>query len=81
MTISEFKAWFEGYTEGHDMLGDPLDVDRIREKLAEVVDFTYTSTPISIPTIFPAVTSSWDLGWNPINCNDVPVTRVEWPAA
>ncbi len=61
MTIGEFKAWFDGWTEGNsDRVWMEDDIERIKEKLAEVVDFTYTSTPItitpiptiSIPTIF-----------------------------
>ncbi len=67
MTIGEFKAWFEGYTESADVLDLP-DLDRIREKLTEVVApgevvVTQLWPPISIPTIFPAVQPN--VPWEP----------------
>lgn len=34
MTLEEFKAWFEGFTEGKDTF-TLEDLQRIREKLAE----------------------------------------------
>jgi hypothetical protein len=46
MTLSEFKAWFEGYTEGLDGAPTEKQFKRIKAKVAEI-----TGTPIS-QTIF-----------------------------
>lgn len=42
MTLSEFKAWFEGYTEGLDGAPTEKQFKRIKAKVAEI-----TGTPIS----------------------------------
>jgi hypothetical protein len=46
MTLSEFKAWFEGYTEGLDGAPTEKQFKRIKAKVAEI-----TGTPIS-QTVF-----------------------------
>lgn len=42
MTLSEFKAWFEGYTEGLDGAPTEKQFKRIKAKVAEI-----TGTPIT----------------------------------
>lgn len=46
MTLSEFKAWFEGYTEGLDGAPNEKQFERIKAKVAEI-----TGTPIT-QTVF-----------------------------
>lgn len=36
MTLSEFKAWFEGYTEGLEAAPTKAQFDRIKEKVKEI---------------------------------------------
>src|SRR3990172_7438974 len=48
MTLDEFKAWFDGYTEAGG-----TDVSRVKEKLAEV--FTLQPFPNTIPWINPGL--------------------------
>lgn len=44
MTLSEFKAWFEGYTEGLEAAPTKAQFDRIKEKVKEI-----SGTPVSYP--------------------------------
>ena len=44
MTLSEFKAWFEGYTEGLEGAPTKAQFDRIKEKVKEI-----SGTPTSYP--------------------------------
>lgn len=44
MTLSEFKAWFEGYTEGLEAAPTKAQFDRIKEKVKEI-----NGTPITYP--------------------------------
>lgn len=44
MILSEFKAWFEGYTEGLEAAPTKAQFDRIKEKVKEI-----TGTPITYP--------------------------------
>ncbi|MEQ9634614.1 MAG: hypothetical protein RLW68_00870 [Devosia marina] len=46
MTLSEFKAWFEGFTEGMDGAPTEKQFKRIKAKVAEI-----TGTPIT-QTVF-----------------------------
>ncbi len=36
MTLSEFKAWFEGYTEGLESAPTKAQFERIKEKVKEI---------------------------------------------
>lgn len=51
MTLSEFKAWFEGYTEGLEAAPTKAQFDRIKEKVKEI-DGTPV-TPIYIDRYWP----------------------------
>lgn len=42
MTLQEFKAWFEGYTEGLEGAPTKAQFDRIKEKVKEI-----TGAPIT----------------------------------
>ena len=44
MTLSEFKAWFEGYTEGLEGAPTKAQFDRIKEKVKEI-----SGTPVTYP--------------------------------
>ena len=44
MTLSEFKAWFEGYTEGLESAPTKAQFERIKEKVKEI-----SGTPITYP--------------------------------
>ena len=44
MALSEFKAWFEGYTEGLEAAPTKAQFDRIKEKVKEI-----SGTPITYP--------------------------------
>lgn len=44
MTLSEFKAWFEGYTEGLEAAPTKAQFDRIKEKVKEI-----SGTPVTYP--------------------------------
>jgi hypothetical protein len=69
MTLSEFKAWFEGYTEGLDRVPTEKQFDRIKEKVKEIDGAPVT--PIYIDRYiekwphrpfspgWPYVTTSW----------------------
>lgn len=62
MTLSEFKAWFEGYTEGLDGAPTEKQFKRIKAKVAEI-----TGTPISYPVFIDRYRDVWpryrDTGW------------------
>lgn len=47
MTLSEFKAWFEGYTEGITGAPTKAQFDRIKKKVA-AIDGTVTTYPIYV---------------------------------
>lgn len=44
MTLSEFKAWFEGYTEGLETAPTKAQFERIKEKVAEINGAPITQT-------------------------------------
>lgn len=44
MTLSEFKAWFEGYTEGLDGAPTEKQFKRIKAKVAEITGAPITQT-------------------------------------
>lgn len=44
MTLSEFKAWFEGYTEGLDGAPTEKQFKRIKAKVAEITGTPLTQT-------------------------------------
>lgn len=47
MTLSEFKAWFEGYTEGLEAAPTKAQFDRIKEKV-KAIDGTVTAYPVYV---------------------------------
>lgn len=51
MTVEQFKAWFEGFSEGVDGAPTKEQFDRIRQKVAELKGTNYTGirgvTPLS----------------------------------
>lgn len=68
MTISEFKAWFDGFTESMGETDTPTleQWQRIKEKLQEVAaraPFTFPWTapvPAIIPTPFTPTYPTWE---------------------
>lgn len=44
MTLSEFKAWFEGYTEGLETAPTKAQFERIKEKVKEIDGAPITQT-------------------------------------
>ena len=56
MTIAEFKAWFDGYTQGGGK-----DVEAVKAKLAEVCEpLTITYPTVPIPTWPTTPTYPWN---------------------
>jgi hypothetical protein len=49
MTLSEFKAWLEGFTEVIDGPPSQEQWDRIKEKVASIVDPLISTYPYYIP--------------------------------
>ena len=47
MTLSEFKAWFDGYTEGMDSTPNAKQWDRIKGRVKEI-DNTVTTYPVYV---------------------------------
>jgi hypothetical protein len=76
MTLSEFKAWFEGYTE--DLVGAPTEQQfaRIKEKV-KAIDGAPTTYPIFVDRWWPQqpITPYWSTisgvayGNAPVVCN------------
>ncbi len=64
MTLQEFKAWFEGYTEGLEATPTKAQFDRIKERV-KMIDGTPMTYPIFVasPTrpLFPYWTPSWNI--------------------
>lgn len=60
MTLSEFKAWFEGYTEGLDGAPTEKQFKRIKAKVAEI-----TGAPITQTIWLERYNHYWP-HWNPI---------------
>lgn len=48
MTLTEFKAWFDGYTEGLEGAPTAAQFSRIKEKVALIADAAPTTYPIFI---------------------------------
>lgn len=46
MTLSEFKAWFEGFTEDMDGAPSKKQFERIKEKVAQITGTPITQTVI-----------------------------------
>jgi hypothetical protein len=44
MTLSEFKAWFEGFTEGMDAAPDEKQWDRIKARVKDIDGVAVTRT-------------------------------------
>ena len=59
MTLSEFKAWFEGYTEGLDGAPTEKQFKRIKAKVAEI-----TGTPISQTVFIDRYRDFYRTYWN-----------------
>lgn len=57
MTLNEFKAWFEGYTEGLEGAPTKAQFDRIKEKVKEIHGEVPTSYPVFIDRY-------WHRRWN-----------------
>ncbi len=52
MTLQEFKAWFEGYTEGKDRPPNVKEWKRIKERVAEI-DGTVITRQVFIDRYYP----------------------------
>jgi hypothetical protein len=61
MTLSEFKAWFEGYTEGLDGAPTEKQFKRIKAKVAEI-----TGAPISHTVFVDRYHHYWQQWGQPI---------------
>lgn len=48
MTLAEFKAWFEGYTEGMDSTPSVKQWDRIKARVKEIDGMTIIQTPVYV---------------------------------
>lgn len=48
MNLSEFKAWFEGFTENLSGAPTPVQWTRIQAKIAEITDAPATSYPVYV---------------------------------
>lgn len=52
MTLSEFKAWFEGYTEGLEAAPTKAQFDRIKEKV-KLIDGAPVTYPVYVDRYWP----------------------------
>jgi hypothetical protein len=61
MTLAEFKAWFEGYTEGLEGAPTAAQFARIKEKVA-LIDGTVTTYPVFLDRyVYP---NQWRPYWD-----------------
>lgn len=58
MILSEFKAWFEGYTEGLEGAPTKAQFERIKEKVKEI-----SGTPITYPIYIDRYVQPWRPYW------------------
>lgn len=63
MTLSEFKAWFEGYTEGLEGAPTKAQFERIKEKVKEIQGTVPTSYPIFVDRWAQPYRRYWDTYW------------------
>jgi len=59
MTLSEFKAWFEGYTEGLEGAPTAAQFARIKEKVAQI-----SGTPITERVYVDRYVNPWRPYWD-----------------
>lgn len=62
MTLSEFKAWFEGYTEGLEGAPTKAQFDRIKAKVGEITGAPVTY-PIYVDRWVQPYRPYWDRYW------------------
>ena len=67
MNLNEFKFWFDGFTDGKDTLSNE-DMEKIRQKLTEVIETSkvsdypsYPNIPLTPIPVYPAG-PYWDPG-------------------
>lgn len=68
MTLQEFKAWFDGFTE--EMSGAPnkKQWERIKKRVKEI-DGTAVSYPVFVDRYLPPVRPYWVPYWNAIGAS------------
>ena len=62
MNLSEFKAWFEGYTENMDGTPNKQQWERICARVKEIVDAPAMSYPIFIDWYVRPYQPYWPIG-------------------
>ena len=67
MTLSEFKAWFEGFTEDMDSAPNKKQWERIKARVKEI-DGAVTTYPVFVdrygPRYLPCIPYWQQPGWN-----------------
>lgn len=63
MTLSEFRAWLDGFSEGVGDAPTPEQWQRIQQKLAEVIEIAPAPPPAQWPTREPVPGLPWKIGW------------------
>lgn len=61
MTLSEFKAWFEGFTEDMDTAPSEKQWDRIKTRVGEITGHA-VSYPVFVDRHWPYNGPRWGLG-------------------
>lgn len=75
MNLSEFKAWFGGFTEGMTKLPNAKQWARIQERVAEITPDP-TPYPVFIDRYVRPYWTTWNpYGWSPTTTTD-PITLV-----
>ena len=83
MTLQEFKAWFEGFSENLDGPPDEKKWDRIKAKIAEI-DGAFTPYPVFVEKYLPYryYDYTWCSRYFPMNSVDTgSVSMSDWREA
>lgn len=62
MTLAEFKAWFEGFTEGIKVVPDTSQWQRIKKRITEI-----DNSPTSFPVYIERYVTPYKTWWNDHN--------------
>ncbi len=75
MTLSEFKAWFEGFSEGIDKTPTEKQFTKIKAKVAEITA-TPTTYPVFVDRWVQPYRRYWDSYWSSAGYGDATVTTL-----
>jgi hypothetical protein len=67
MHLSEFKAWFEGFTDGIDGIPSPRQWNKIKERVAEITN-DYTPATVFVDRYARPYWHHYQPYWNTMLC-------------